>query len=148
LTTSSSPQKIVPIAPSKLELMRAAAEKQLSPEEYTEFQDLLAQLEISGLTPWLNTQLGRLIAKISWELEIEESPEWAEALQACDRAFLGNELKFMCYDYNVSPHGHKKELCRKLYNAKCPEVVRVMQPYLERLNNEFEKEKASISPHT
>lgn len=131
MTTSSSPQKIVPIAPSKLELMRVAAEKQLSPEEYTEFLDLLRQLAISGLTPWLNTQLGRLMAKIRWELEIEESPEWAEALQACDRAFLGNELKFMCYDYGVSPHGHKKELCRKLYNAKCPEVVRVMQPYLE-----------------
>jgi len=51
LTTSSSPQKIVPIAASKLELMRAAAEKQLSPEEYTEFLDLLRELEISGLTP-------------------------------------------------------------------------------------------------
>ena len=83
------------------------------------------------------------MAKIQWELEIEESPEWAEALQACDRAFLGNELKLLCYDYNVPPHGHKKELCRKLYNAKCPEVVRIMEPYLEKIN-----EKASISPHT
>lgn len=143
MATSSSPQKIVPIAASKIELMRVAAEKQLSTEEYTEFLDLLTQLEISGLTPWLNTQLGRLMAKIRWELEIEESPEWAEALQACDRAFLGSELKFMCYDYNVPPHGHKKELCRKLYNAKVPEVVRVVEPYFEKIN-----EKASISPHS
>lgn len=138
-----NPIKLVPIAPSKIELMRAAAEKQLSPEDYQEFLGLLTDLQIYGLTPLINTQLGKLMAKIQWELEIEESPEWAEALQACDRAFLGNELKFLCYDYNVSPHGHKKELCRKLYNAKCPEVVRVMQPYLEGLN-----EKASISPQT
>ena len=143
MTASSSPQRIVPIAPSKIELMRAAAEKQLSPEEYQEFLQLISDLQIYGLTPLINTQLGRLIAKIRWELELEESPEWAEALQACDRAFLGKELQYMCYDYNVSPHGHKKELCRKLYNAKCPEVVRVMQPYFEGIN-----EKASISPHT
>lgn len=124
------PVKIVPIAPSKLELMRVAAEKQLSPEEYTEFLDLLRQLAISGLTPWLNTQLGRLMATVRWELEIEESPEWIAALIACDEAFLGNELKLMCYDYGLSI-SHKKQMCRKLYQANHPQVIRIMEPYLK-----------------
>jgi len=133
MTTSSSPQKIVPVAPAKVELLRVAAEKQLSPEDYAEFLHLISQLRIYGLTPWINTELGKLMAKIEWELEIEESAEWAEALQACDRAFLGRELKEMCYEHGVSPYGHKKELCRKLYNTKVPDVVEVMQPYLKEL---------------
>lgn len=69
------------------------------------------------------------MAKIRWELAVEESPEWIEALQSCDRAFLGKELKLMCYDYGLSI-SHKKQMCRKLYNAKCSEVVEIMQPYL------------------
>lgn len=142
-SNGNPPAKIVPIAAAKIELMRAAAEKQLSPEDYQEFLGLITELQIYGLTPLINTQLGRLMAKIHWELEIEKSPEWAEALQACDKAFLGSELKLLCYNYNVSPHGHKKELCRNLYNAKVPEVVRVMEPYFEKIN-----EKASISPHS
>ncbi len=127
---SLDPGRIVQIAPSKLELLRAAAEKQLSPEEYGEFLDLVSQLQSHGLTPYINAQLGKLIAKIQWELEVEESPEWAEALQACDRAFLGRELENMCYDYGIPPHGHKKELCRRLYDHKVPEVVKIMEPYL------------------
>lgn len=122
--------KIVQIAPSKLELLRAAAEKQLSPEEYGGFLDLISQLQSHGLTPYINAQLGKLTAKIQWEVEVEESPEWAEALQACDRAFLGRELTSMCYSHSISPHGHKKELCRRLYQAKHPQVTSIMEPYL------------------
>lgn len=122
--------KIVKVAPSKIEEMRAAAEKQLSPEEYQEFLDLSFDLQMYGLTPYINSQLGRLMAKIQWELEVPESPEWAEALQACDRAFLGSELKDMCDEHGMSPHGHKKKLCRRLYDRKVPEVVEVMDPYL------------------
>lgn len=125
-----NPDKIVPVAPSKVELLRAAAEKQLSPEDYKEFLHLISQLQMYGLTPWLNTQLGRLMAKIQWELEVEESPEWTEALIACDETFLGSELRNMCFEHGLSPHGHKKELCRRLYNSRVPEVVTVMEPYL------------------
>jgi len=128
---SNPPQRVVPIAPAKIQQMRLAAREQLSPAEYEEFERLASQLMIYGLTPWINAELGRLMAKVRWELEIEESPEWAEALQACDRAFLGNELKAMCYEYGMSPHGHKKELCRKLYNHKVEEVVEVMGPYFK-----------------
>jgi hypothetical protein len=69
------------------------------------------------------------MSKIPFELKIEESPEWEAALIACDAAFLGEELKTMCYNYGISPHGHKKELCRRLYQHKVPEVVEVMEPF-------------------
>lgn len=96
-----NPAKIVKLAPAKIGLLRAAAEEQLSPEDYKEFVSLLNDLKLYGLTPRINVQLGRLMAKIRWELEVEESPEWIEALQACDRAFLGRELKEMCYAYGL-----------------------------------------------
>jgi len=127
-----NPAKIIKLAPGKIESLRVAAEKQLSPEEYEEFIGLLNDLALYGLTPWINAELGKLTAKIQWELEIEESLEWIEALQACDRAFLGRELKDMCYDYDI-PISHKKQMCRKLYNAHCPAVVDIMQPYLEEI---------------
>jgi len=126
-----SPAKIVKLAPDKIEVLRAAAEKQLSPEDYQEFLRLMSELQVYGLTPLINAQLGTLMAKLQWGLEVEESPEWIEALQTCDRAFLGRELKDMCRDYGLSV-SHKKQMCRKLYNAKCPEVVDVMQPYLKK----------------
>jgi hypothetical protein len=83
------------------------------------------------MTPYINRELGRLMAKVRWVLEVEESPEWEEALIACDEAFLGAELRRMCYDYGISPIGHKKELCRRLYRYKVPEVVAVMEPHLK-----------------
>ena len=128
----NSPAKIVGISPGKIESLRIAAEKQLSPEEYTKFVSLLRDLAVYGVTPWINRELGVLMAKVQWEIEVEESPEWIEALQACDRAFLGSDLKVMCYDYGMSI-SHKKQMCRKLYNARCPEVVEIMQPYLEEI---------------
>lgn len=127
---SGSPERVVPIAPAKIAQLRLVAEKQLSPEEYKEFLNLIYQLQTTGLTPLINAQLGRLMAKIQWEVEVEESPQWEAALIACDEAFLGKELKAMCYEYGLSPFGHKKELCRKLYKYKVPEVVEVMEPYL------------------
>jgi len=110
----------------------AAGKEQLSPEEFEELTDLIFDLQIYGLTPWINVRLGTLMSKIEWELEIEPSPEWEEALQACDRAFLGNELKAMCYEYGLSPVGHKKKLCAGLYNAEVPKVVAIMEPYLPK----------------
>ena len=129
-TKGNPPQKIVPIASSKIELMRAAAEKQLSPEEYEEFLYLASQLRLHGLTPLINAQLGKLMAKIRWELEVEESPEWTAALIACDEAFLGNELKAMCFEEGLS-FAHKKEMRRKLYKKDRTEVVEIMEPYLK-----------------
>lgn len=127
---SPSPQKIVPVAPGKIEQIRAAGRRQLSPEEYEALESLLVQLRVYGVTPYLNVELGKLLGKIEWELEISESPEWAEALIACDAAFLGAELKEMCDEIGISTYGHKKELCRRLYNVKHSAVVEIMEPYL------------------
>lgn len=126
-----SPEKVVPVAPGKIQQIREAGKRQLSPEEYETLEYLLGQLQVSGVTPYLNVELGKLLGKIEWELEISESPEWAEALIACDVAFLGTELKEMCDEMGISSYGHKKELCRRLYNRKQPAVVEVMEPYLK-----------------
>lgn len=124
------------LAPSKIQQILAAGEKQLSPEEFDELTNLIFDLQVYGLTPWINAELGKLMAKISWELEVGESPEWTEALQACDRAFLGRELRDMCLDVGASPVGHKKELCARLYKRKVPEVLSVMEPYLKEMTPE------------
>ena len=114
--------------PAKVQQILEAGKRQLSLEEFEELEALLVDLEIYGLTPYINTELGNLMAKITWELDVGESPEWTAALQACDYAFLGSELKAMCYEVGASPIGHKKVLCAKLYRRKVPEVVAVMEP--------------------
>lgn len=124
----------ITIAPAKIEQLLAAGKKQLSSEEFEELQSLVYQLEAYGLTPWINAQLGKLMAKITFELEIAPSPEWEKALIACDAAFLGNELKQMCLENYLSPMGHKKLLCERLFNASVPAVVEVMEPYLNSLS--------------
>jgi hypothetical protein len=126
----------VTLTPSKTQQILSAGKEQLSPEEYAELTDLIFDLQVYGLTPWINSRLGTLMSKIEWELEIAPSPEWEEALQACDRAFLGSELKALCYEYGMSPSGHKKELCASLYNAEVPEIVAVMEPYLKEETEE------------
>ncbi len=129
------------VAPAKIQQIKEAGQRQLSPEEFEELESLLFDLESYGFTPWINTQLGRLMAKIQWQLEIGESPEWTEALQACDYAFLGSELKAMCYEVGASPVGHKKRLCARLYKRKVPEVVAAMEPYLKAMTPEQIKEE-------
>ena len=119
------------MTPAKVQQIKEAGRSQLSPEEFEILESLLLDLEIYGFTQWINVQLGTLMAKIQWELEIGPSPEWEEALIACDRAFLGRELKDMCINAGRSPDGHKKELCARLYQAEVPEVVAVMEPYLK-----------------
>ena len=125
------------IAPTKLQQILAAGKKQLSEEDYGNLVSLIVDLQVYGLTPWINAELGKIMTTLEWELEIGESPEWEEALVACDRAFLGRELRDMSWDAGVSPHGHKKELCAKLYEAEVGEVVEIMQPIIDR-----EKERA------
>ena len=125
----------ITLTPSKLQQILEAGRRQLSDEEFEELSNLLAELEIHGFTPWINVKLGTLLSKIEWELELEPSPKWEEALIACDIAFLGRELRDMCIDNGLSPEGHKKQLCAKLYRANVPAVVAVMEPYLK------EKEK-------
>jgi hypothetical protein len=129
------------MAPAKVQQIKEAGQRQLSPEEFEELESLLLDLEIYGFTQWINAQLGKLMAKITWELEIGESPEWTEALQACDSAFLGSELKAMCYEVGASPVGHKKRLCARLYKRKVPEVVAAMDPYLKEMSPERIKEE-------
>lgn len=131
----------VTLTPTKIQQVLEAGRRQLSPEEFEELSDLLFDLEIYGLTPWINVQLGTLMSRIEWELELEPSPEWAEALQACDYAFLGNELKAMCYEVGASPVGHKKQLCARLYKRKVPEVLAVMEPHLKEMDPERIKEE-------
>ncbi len=128
-------------APAKITQILEAGKRQLSPEEFEEMEALLLDLEIYGLTPWINVKLGTLMAKITWELDIGESQEWAEALQACDYAFLGSKLKAMCYEVGASPVGHKKRLCARLYKRKVPEVLAVMEPYLKEMSPERIKEE-------
>ena len=129
------------LAPPKIQQILEAGKKQLSPEEFEEMEALLLDLEIYGLTPWINAELGKLMTRIQWELDVGESPEWHEALQQCDYAFLGNELKAMCYEAGTSPVGHKKELCARLYKRKVPEVLAVMEPYLKEMDPERIKEE-------
>lgn len=131
----------VKIGGSKIQQILEAGEKQLSPEEFERLANLVFDLQVYGLTPWINTELGKIMAKLEWELELEPSPEWAEALQACDYAFLGRELKDMCYEVGASPVGHKKQLCARLYKRKVPEVVAVMEPYLKEMSPERIKEE-------
>jgi len=131
----------IAISASKISQIIEAGKRQLSPEEFEELESLLLDLEIYGFTQWINAQLGKIMAKISWELELEPSPEWAEALQACDSAFLGSELKAMCYEVGASPVGHKKRLCARLYKRKVPEVIAAMEPYLEKMTPEQIKEE-------
>jgi len=119
------------MTPSKVQQIVEAGRKQLSQKEFNELGPLLLDLEIYGLTPWLNVQLGTLMSKLEWELKIEPSPEWEEALIACDRAFLGSELETMCYEAGISHVGHKKELCARLYQAGVPKVVAIIEPYLK-----------------
>lgn len=132
MPANPSPQKIVPVAPSKIAQIREAGRRQLSPKEYEVLESLLAQMQVYGVTPYINVELGKLVGKIEWELEITESPEWAEALIKCDETFLGYELREMFEELGMTaPRVHKKELCRKLYRLGHPKVVEVMGPYLK-----------------
>lgn len=134
----------ITITPAKSQQILEAGRKQLSPEEFERLESLLLDLEIYGFSQWINTQLGTLMSKIEWELEIEPSLEWGEALKACDFAFLGEELKDMCRNAGLSPVGHKKLLCARLYRHRIPEVVTVMEPYL----TEEERERIKWLPQT
>ena len=131
----------VKITPAKVVQILEAGRRQLSPEEFEELSKLLFDLEVYGFSQWINVRLGTLMSRIQWELEVGESPEWAEALQACDYAFLGTELRDMCHDAFVSPVGHKKQLCARLYKRKVPEVVAVMESYLKEMSPERIKEE-------
>jgi len=121
------------IAPDKLQQLLTAGKEQLSDEEYERLKSLLIDLQLYGLSAYLNSEIGKIMSGISWELAISESPEWEEALIACDAAFLGRELKDMCNDAGLSPQGHKKELCARLYEADVPEVVAIMAPFFEEV---------------
>jgi len=123
------------IPPAKMNQLLAAAKGQVSEEDYERLQSLLADLQIFGLSAYLNAEIGKIMSGIQWELKIEESPEFGEALTACDEAFLGEELKDMCRDAGLSPRGHKKVLCARLYEAKVPEIVEIIEPYLEKVEN-------------
>jgi hypothetical protein len=126
----------ITLSPTKVQQILEAGRRQLSAEEFEELTALLFDLEIYGFTPWINVRLGTLMSKIQWELELEPSPEWEEALIACDKAFLGRELRDMADEAGVSTFGHKKQLCARLYRAKVPDVVVIMEPYLKELSPE------------
>lgn len=131
----------ITLTPGKMQQILEAGRRQLSTEEFEELSNLLFDLEIYGFTPWINVRLGTLMSKIQWEVEVGPSPEWEEALIACDRAFLGRELRDMCDEVGASPVGHKKQLCARLYKRKVPEVVAVMEPYLKGKTPEQIKEE-------
>jgi len=123
------------IPPAKMNQLLTAAKDQVSEEDYERLQSLLTDLRIFGLSAYLNVEIGKIMSGIQWELEIAESPEFGEALTACDEAFLGEVLKGMCRDAGLSPRGHKKVLCARLYEAEIPEIVEIIEPYLEKVEN-------------
>lgn len=127
-------QVVVKFAPKKVEQLIQAAHKQLSQQEYARFVDLIRRIQVGViLTSEINAELGDLMSRISWTLEIEVSPEWAEALIECDKTYLGYELRDMFLDFGMmGPRVHKKELCRRLYMLGHPSVVAVMEPYLNK----------------
>jgi len=130
----------VTLRPSKGWEMLEAGKRYLSPGEFGEFASLLVDMQIYGLSPWINSRLAALMSKL--EKKIEEMPsEWPEALKACDGAFLGEDLKRMCLETGVSSSGHKKQLCARLYRAKVPEVVAVMEPFLKGMTVEKVREE-------
>jgi hypothetical protein len=116
----------------KIEAILIAAEEQLSREEYNELVRLLFELQVYGLTPYINTELAKLMAKVHWQMEPEPSEEFDVALMACDNAFLLKDLREMCRENFLSPVGDKKELCARLYAAEVPEVVAIMEPYYKK----------------
>jgi len=120
------------IAPDKLAQILAAGKEQLSAEDYAKLKSLLMDLQSYGLSAYLNSEIGKLMSVIEWELDIGDSPEWQEALIACDRQYLGRELKEMCVEAGLSPVGHKKILAARLYEASITEVMEIMDPYLEK----------------
>jgi len=123
------------IPPAKMNQLLTAAKGQVSEEDYERLQSLLTDLQMFGLSAYLNTEIGKIMSGIQWELKIEESPEFGEALTACDEAFLGAVLKNMCREMGLSPRGHKKVLCARLYEADVPEIVAIIEPYLEEAEN-------------
>lgn len=122
---------IVPFAPKKIEQIREAGRKALSPAEFSMLEALLDQLSFRGMTPYINTELGRLMAKFGWTLEVTEAEESDQALVACDGAFLLEDLKRLCRANNLSPSGDKKTLCGRLFKAQVEDVVEVMLPVIE-----------------
>jgi len=118
-----------------MQQLLVAGKEQLSEEEYSRLKSLLIDLQLYGLSAYLNSEIGKIMSGIQWELAISESPEWEEALIACDAAFLGRELKDMCLYAGLSPQGHKKELCARLYEADIPEVMAIMEPFLEEVEH-------------
>lgn len=133
--------RIVPRASAKIEQIREAAQRQLSPEDFELFENLVAQLQIYGMNAYLNSELGKLVAKVNWELEVSEAVDPDEARQACDFAFLGSELKRMCWEAGLSPHGDKKTMCERLYHIGYEPVVAVMKPIRERQKLEAQAEE-------
>lgn len=132
MVTHPVTDKIVPIAKQKIEQILEAGKVQLPPDDYARLVKLAYDLQIYGMTPFINVELGKLMARLQWGLEITESPEWEEALIKCDEAFLGYELRDMFIEMGrEAPRQHKKELCRRLYKLGHPSVVAVMEPYIK-----------------
>ncbi len=61
----------VKLGSAKMQAILEAGEKQLSVDDFKELTELLFDLEVYGLTPWINTRLGTLMSKITWELPEE-----------------------------------------------------------------------------
>jgi len=132
------------LAADKLQQILAAGQEQLSDDEFSELLQLVEDFYRYGLTNWINCRLGELISQLDWELEVEESPEWSEALQACDGAFLLYELKNFCREMGLGTGGHKKILCRRLYMADYDPVVDIMQPIIDKAQKEVSRVPQTI----
>lgn len=124
--------RIVKVAAQKTAQILEAGKRSLSEEEFARLQELLGQLAVYGVTPYINVELGKLLAKFNWELEVTESPEWEQALIECDKTWLLSELKQMCDEEGITGgRRHKKLLCGALYRVGRAEVVDVMKPFMQ-----------------
>jgi len=115
----------------KIAQILKAGQEQLPPEEFERLKSLVAQLQVYGVTPFINSELGRLISRLDWQLPEEESPEWAEALIECDRRFLGYQIKEMFRDMGYDPpRWDKKSMCRELYKLGQPQIVEIVDSFV------------------
>lgn len=136
----------VRMSPIRILQILDAGRSQLSATEFKELADALFDMQIFGLTAGVNASLGKLLNKVRLPTEEELEEDWSPALQKCDETFLYTELKQMCRDAFLSPVGHKKILCGKLYAAGVPEVVAVMKPIIEgKVKEEVKKEEKLVN---
>ncbi|MDD5701580.1 MAG: hypothetical protein PHU23_05960 [Dehalococcoidales bacterium] len=123
----------------KIAAILKAGKEQLPPEEYQRLGNLIYQLRTQGINAYLNSELGLLMSRIAWSLPEYESKEYSEGVMECDRRYLGTEMRLMYRDMGIEPPRlAKKEMAEDLYKLGQPDIVAVVDSYLENVEKEEE----------